>query len=86
MTTRDQSLTSQPAAADTAPTTAQQVLRVVWWLGALIVTVAVFVAMDRMAWVDGLAETTQTGLRVAAGAALIAVAGLLDPWAGPQRD
>ena len=84
MTTQDQSLTRQAAAGAAAPPAVQRVLRAAWWLGAAVLTVAVVVAMDRVAWVDALAGSTRSGLRIASGAALVALAGLLDPWAGPE--
>lgn len=73
---------------DGVRTLAQRALRVGWWVTAATLTVGVYVALDRAAWVDALAETTQGGLRIASGAALIALAGLLDPWGSDedQRD
>ncbi len=65
---------------DGALSLAQRVLRVGWWTTAVTLTVGLYVALDRAAWVDSLAESTQGGLRIASGAALIALAGLLDPW------
>lgn len=84
MATQEQYLTRQHAAGDAAPTAAQRVLRATWWLGAAVLTVAVVVAMGRVAWVDALAGPTRSGLRIASGAALVALAGLLDPWANSE--
>lgn len=73
-------MTASPRTSADAPSLTQRVLRVGWWTTAVILTVGVYVALARSAWVDGLAEPTQGGLRIATGAALIALAGLLDPW------
>ncbi|QDB80516.1 hypothetical protein FHE66_07455 [Georgenia sp. 311] len=67
-----------------APLT-QRALRAGWWTTAVTFTVGAFVALDRAAWVDGLAEPTQNALRIATGAALIALAGLLDPWGSREE-
>ena len=63
----------------------QRALRAGWWTTAVTFTVGAFVALDRAAWVDGLAEPTQNALRIATGAALIALAGLLDPWGSREE-
>ena len=72
--------TSHRASDDGTLSLTQRVLRVGWWTTAVTLTVGLYVALDRAAWVDSLAESTQGGLRIASGAALIALAGLLDPW------
>ena len=67
-------------------TLTQRALRAGWWTTAVSLTVGAYVALDRASWVDGLAEPTQNALRIATGAALIALAGLLDPWgSGEER-
>lgn len=54
--------------------------RVLWWVGAVALTVGIYIGLDRIAWVDQLPELVQSVLRIACGALMIALAGILDPW------
>jgi len=76
---------TQRTAREVGAPLAQRALRAGWWTTAVTLTVGAFVALDRAAWVEGLAEPTQNALRLATGAALIALAGLLDPWGSGEE-
>lgn len=54
-------------------------LRLLWWVAALALTAGVFIWLDRTDWVDGLAETTQTAVRVGCGIIIFSLAAAGDP-------
>lgn len=54
--------------------------RILWWVGAVVLAVGVYVGLDRLPWSDGLSELAQSGTRIACGMVIFTLAGALDPW------